>query len=446
MVAGVLRALDFDYVALNPGASYRGLHDSIVNYLGDEKPHMLMCLHEEHAVAIAHGYAKVTGRPMLAIVHSNVGLMHASMAIFNAWCDRVPMLILGANGPVDAAQRRPWIDWIHSTQDTAAIIRNYTKWDDQPGSVEAASESLLRANQYARTAPYGPTFVVLDVVIQEQELPKTVALPAVRRFDPPASAKPDPADVGRILEILRAAKAPVIFAGRVGRSLTSWNERIRLAEAFGARVITDMKVGAAFPSRHPLSASYPDTYLTPDAVAIATAADVLLNLDFIDFGGALKQIWGAENPPPTIISSSPDRALHTGWVMDHGSLPPVDVDLAVDPDILVSALARELPSPTSNPPQASPAPLRNVEHDNRTAAVQIGDVAMALADALTGIDASYIRLPIGLSGEGFDFAHPLDFLGSDGGGGLGSGCGMAVGGALGLRGHWTARGGHDRRW
>ena len=117
VVADTLRALEIPYVALNPGASYRGLHDSIVNFLGNETPQMLLCLHEESAVAIAHGYAKVTGRAMAAAVHSNVGLFHATMAMFNAWCDRAPVIVLGATGPVDAAKRRPWIDWIHTARD-----------------------------------------------------------------------------------------------------------------------------------------------------------------------------------------------------------------------------------------------------------------------------------------------------------------------------------------
>ena len=141
VVAETLSALDIPYIALNPGASYRGLHDSIVNFLGNEQPQMLLCLHEEAAVAIAHGYAKVTGKAMAAAVHSNVGLMHATMAIFNAWCDRMPILILGATGPVDAMKRRPWIDWIHTAADQGALMRNYTKWDDQPASAGAARES-----------------------------------------------------------------------------------------------------------------------------------------------------------------------------------------------------------------------------------------------------------------------------------------------------------------
>src|SRR3954454_20661839 len=142
VAADVIRSLDIPYIALNPGASFRGLHDSLVNHLGNRAPQMLLCLHEEHAVAIAHGYAKVSERPLAAALHSNVGLMHGTMAIFNAWCDRIPVLVIGATGPVDAAKRRPWIDWIHTAADQGALIRNYSKWDNQPVSPQAAVEAL----------------------------------------------------------------------------------------------------------------------------------------------------------------------------------------------------------------------------------------------------------------------------------------------------------------
>src|SRR5580658_2124291 len=153
VIAEALRSLDIPYIALTPGASYRGLHDSIVNYLGNTKPQMLLCLHEEAAVAIAQGYAKVTDKAMVTAVHSNVGLMHATMAMFNAWCDRKPVIVLGATGPVDAAKRRPWIDWIHTARDQGALVRDFTKWDDQPASVAAAAESVLRAYRMATTPP-----------------------------------------------------------------------------------------------------------------------------------------------------------------------------------------------------------------------------------------------------------------------------------------------------
>src|ERR1700740_2905430 len=204
-IAAMLRELDIPYVALNPGSSYRGLHDSIVNYLGNTRPRMLLCLHEESAVALAHGYAKVTERPLAVIVHANVGLMHATMAIFNAWCDRVPMLILGATGPWDAARRRPWIDWINTASDQGALIRDYTKWDNQPGSVPAAYEALLRAVQMANTPPRGPTYVNLDAALQEAKVGALPPLPEVSRFQAPAPVQPEAAAIAKAAQLLSNA-------------------------------------------------------------------------------------------------------------------------------------------------------------------------------------------------------------------------------------------------
>src|SRR6202795_4227353 len=186
VVAEVLRDLDIPYIALNPGASYRGLHDSLVNHIGNARPQMLLCLHEESAVAVAHGYAKVTGKAMAAAVHSDVGLFHATMAIFNAWCDRAPVLVLGATGPVDAAKRRPWIDWIHTARDQGAIVRNYTKWDDQPASPAAAREALIRATWIANTTPKGPVYINLDAEMQEAKLAEPLAPIDAARFMPQA--------------------------------------------------------------------------------------------------------------------------------------------------------------------------------------------------------------------------------------------------------------------
>src|SRR5881409_1400840 len=210
VVADTLRALEIPYIALNPGASYRGLHDSIVNFLGNEQPQMLLCLHEESAVAIAHGYAKVTGRAMAAAVHSNVGLMHATMAIFDAWCDRMPVVVLGATGPVDAAKRRPWIDWIHTAQDQGALVRNFTKWDDQPASVAAAAESLLRAYRMATTPPQGPVYICLDAALQESKIGALPPLPDAARFRPPRPAAADPTGLAEAAELLNAAERPLI--------------------------------------------------------------------------------------------------------------------------------------------------------------------------------------------------------------------------------------------
>ena len=185
IIADALRSLDIPYIALTPGASYRGLHDSIVNYLGNSSPQMLLCLHEEAAVAIAQGYAKVTGKAMAVAVHSNVGLLHAAMAIFNAWCDRMPMVVLGATGPVDAVKRRPWIDWIHTARDQGALVREYTKWDDQPASPGAAREAILRGTWIANTSPQGPVYSNFDAELQEMKVNEPLPAIDVNRFMPP---------------------------------------------------------------------------------------------------------------------------------------------------------------------------------------------------------------------------------------------------------------------
>jgi thiamine pyrophosphate-dependent acetolactate synthase large subunit-like protein len=280
-IAALLRELGFEYIALNPGSSYRGLHDSIVNYLGNENPQMLLCLHEEHSVAIAQGYAKITGKPMLAVVHSNVGLMHASMAIFNAWCDRAPVLILGANGPIDAQKRRPWIDWIHTTQDMGNLVRNFTKWDDTPGSPGAAVDSILRAYQIASTLPHGPAIVFLDADVQEQKLSAPLALPPVAKYAPPDEPAPTPADVKRVLAALKGARHLVILAGRGARTTEAWDARVALAETLNAGVVTQSLTGATFPKPRarpcamPTSSSISTASISPARSSRSPAANRL---------------------------------------------------------------------------------------------------------------------------------------------------------------------------
>src|ERR1044071_9199498 len=170
VIVDALKAFDIEYIAINPGATFRGLHDSLVNYGGNHAPEIILCTHEEIAVALAHGYAKAKGKPMAAAVHDIVGLQHASMAMFNAFCDRAPILVLGATGPMDATRRRPWIDWIHTALVQGTQVRDYVKLDDQPASVAALPESFLRAWRVARTEPMGPVYLCLDAGLQEQTL------------------------------------------------------------------------------------------------------------------------------------------------------------------------------------------------------------------------------------------------------------------------------------
>ena len=428
-VAAILRALEIPYLALNPGASYRGLHDSIVNYLGNTRPQMLLCLHEESAVAIAQGYAKASDRMMGAVVHSNVGLMHASMAIFNAWCDRIPMLILGATGPWDAAKRRPWIDWIHTASDQGALVRDYTKWDNQPASVPAAYEAILRAAQIANTAPRGPTYINLDAGLQEARIGALPPLPDARRYRAPDPVLPAPHLVEAAAKLLSGAKHPVILAGRVSRSEAGWKQRVALAEKLQARVFTDIKLGAAFPTDHPLHAAPPATFPSPDAAKLLRDADVVLSLDWIDLAGVLKHAWGTEPVGAKIIRVSPDAHVHRGWSMDYQGLPAADVYMMCEPDAVVPLL---LEAVKARPAAVvtKPAPLP----DSASDVVSIRTLADALNEATKGLDVCLTRLPLGWNGAYRHFRHPLDYIGSEGGGGVGAGPGITVGAALALKG------------
>src|SRR5215471_15332578 len=217
IVIELLRAVGVEHVAINPGATFRGLHDSLVNYAGAGGPELVLTTHEEIAVALAHGYAKAKGRPMAAVVHDIVGLQHASMAIFNAFCDRVPVLVLGATGPMDTTRRRPWIDWIHTALVQGNQVRDYVKLDDQPASVAAIPEALLRAWRLARTEPQGPVYLCLDAGLQEEPLASSVALPDVTRFRPAAPPHADPRAIDAAACRLVDARFPVILTENLGR-------------------------------------------------------------------------------------------------------------------------------------------------------------------------------------------------------------------------------------
>jgi thiamine pyrophosphate-dependent acetolactate synthase large subunit-like protein len=433
-IVGLLRKLDFPYVALVPGSSFRGLHDSIVNFEtaapgGD--PRMLLCLHEEHAVAIAHGYAKVAERPLLVALHSNVGLMHASMAIYNAFCDRAPIVVLGGTGPIDAALRRPWIDWIHTPQDLGEFVRGFTKWDDQPISVGATLESIVRANAIARTAPCGPTLVAVDLAVQERHGP-----PAAFALDPQRTGPPQPpvaaaSDIERAGALLAAAQRPVILSGRVSRDPQTWHERIALAERLGAWVVFDMRVPASFPSDHPLSTGTSSLLAPSDAAKAAVReADVILSLDYLDLAGVLK-LAGADGTA-TVISASLDRYAHNASSRDHQAVCNVDLDLAADPNRFVAQLLEALGPRPGHASYPEPLALAQTAIDDG-APIDAPAIGVLVAELQSAGPVCIIRGPIAGLGESVAFRDPLAFLGLDGGGGIGSGPGMAVGSALALR-------------
>ena len=437
-IADVMRALDFEYVALTPGASFRGLHDSLVNYLGNTRPRMLLALHEESAVAIAHGYAKITGKPLGVVLHSNVGLLHASMAIFNAWCERVPMLLYGGNGPMDAAARRPWIDWVHTCTDQAALVRHYIKWDNQPASLAATAEAMLRAAMIAQTAPCAPTYVIFDSTLQEEKLDQPLPIPDIARYKAPSPAYPAPDLVRQAATLLGQAQRPLLLAGRGSRSLAAWNNRIALAEALDARVLSSLRTAAAFPSDHPLHAGTPIKFVNDFVIDAMRSSDVILSLDWIDLAGLLKQAWKTEPVSAKIIQASIDVHVHNGFSMDHLGLPAVDVNLLADPDAATTALLAELRTrPTrARDTAAARAPSRTSTAAAQSSADGIGvrQLAAAINTIAAEQDTCLIRLNLGWPADMTRYNHPLDYLGGDGGGGVGAGPGLAVGAALALRG------------
>jgi len=436
-IAETLRELGIPWIALNPGASFRGLHDSLVNYLGNRDPQMLLCLHEESAVAIAHGWAKVTGKIMAAAVHSNVGLMHASMAVFDAWCDRIPLLLIGATGHFDAAKRRPWIEWIHTSQDQGALVRNFVKYDDQPASVAAARESILRAVQIATTPPMGPVYINLDVLLQEAPLAAPLPKLDMARYRPPPAAAPDPALAARAAAWLAEAKSPVIMAGRVGGgavgSEAAWRERVALAEKLGARVLTDIKAPAAFPTDHPLHAAPPNTFATPELIEVLKGADVVLSLDWIDLAGTLRTAFGGDAIPPKIVQCSVDQHVHHGWSKDHQGLPPIDAYFLNEPDAVVKALLAEL-GKKNLAPRALPKAKAEPSPPADAAIIDVAMVARKLKGAAGNRAVTILRTPLSWGGQMWHFRGPEDYIGFDGGAGIGSGPGMSVGAALALRG------------
>jgi thiamine pyrophosphate-dependent acetolactate synthase large subunit-like protein len=272
----VIKSLGFEYVAANPGSSFRGLHESIINYGGNTRPELLTCCHEESSVAMAHGYAKIDGSPMLVMAHGTVGLQHASMAIYNAWADRVPVYILLGN-ILDVAYRRSVVEWTHSVQDAVAMVRDYTKWDDAPVSLTHFAASAVRAYKTAMTPAMGPVVIVADAVLQEEPIPEAerhaLRVPKLTLAAPPAG---DPSAIAEAARLLVAADNPVIVAGRCARTPEGLRHLVALAETLQAPVNDrPFRFRMNFPTRHPLYGG-----------GNIAEADVVLGLEVPDFWNA----------------------------------------------------------------------------------------------------------------------------------------------------------------
>ena len=344
VIVDLLKAFEIEYVAINPGATFRGLHDSLVNYGGNHAPEIVLCTHEEIAVALAHGYARAKGKPMGAVVHNVVGLQHASMAIYNAWADRLPVIVMGGTGPMDTANRRPWIDWVHTALVQGNLVRDFVKWDDQPGSVEAVPESFVRAYRLATTEPMGPVYICYDGEVQEKKLDGEIAY-SLDRYPAPLPLQAPEEGFEKTIRWLLEAKRPVILADSVGRKEAGFNALGELAELLAAPVL-DQLWRFNFPVHNRLNLSGMHAKVIPQA-------DLVLALDVSDLEGAVTQRAqekGRRRPVELLSSSTKiinvglDDLLVRAWSTDFNKLRQADLMIMADTAVFLPELVRRLKS------------------------------------------------------------------------------------------------------
>jgi acetolactate synthase-1/2/3 large subunit len=332
----VIKSLGFEYIFANPGSSFRGLHESVLNYGGNRNPEFITCCHEESSVAMGHGYAKIEGKPVCVFAHGTVGLQHASMAIYNAYCDRVPVFIVLGN-TLDATMRRPPAEWYHSVQDAAAMVREYTKWDDTPMSLPHFAESAARAYKIAMTSPMAPVLLVADSELQENPVREDAKL-RVPKLTLTAPPQGDSGAVAEAARLLVQAENPVIIVDRAARTQAGMERVVELAELLQAPVI-DKAGRMNFPSRHPLNQSARGRKLIADA-------DLILGLEVADFWGAVNsftdQLHRTSHPTKKagakLISITAADLYGKSNYQDFQRFLEVDVAIAADAEATVPSL------------------------------------------------------------------------------------------------------------
>jgi len=451
VVVDLMKAFDIEYAAFNPGATFRGIHDSIVNYGGNHRPEVIFCNHEEISVALAHGYAKAKGKPMVAIVHNMVGLQHASMAIFNAWIDRVPVIVLGGTGPMNTKRRRPRIDWIHTALVQGNQVRDYVKWDDQPYTLADVADSFIRGYRIATTEPTAPVYINYDADLQEDRVADSMDIPDVHRYAPPAPMQANPEALRRAAQLLLDAQAPIIIADYLGRNPQSVTLLIELAELLAAPVI-DKGARFNFPTTHPLD-------VTDGARELLQKADVILALDVPDLYGSLttvsKQTRACEyvtSPAAKIISISMNDMLVRSWAGDVQALQPVDVPMSADTSVAIpelTRLCRELLGTNGQKKAAIEARQKELAEKHKSRRAKWMADAQAKA-SLQNISTAFLAYDLGevikredwvlVNGTSngwsrrlWDFTQPNQYLGASGGAGVGYGASAAIGAALALK-------------
>lgn len=370
-MVSVLKKLDFDYAAINPGSAFQGLHESILNFGDNKMPELLTCLHEESAVAMAHGYAKAAGKPMIVIVHGTVGLLHASMALFQAWADRVPVfMIVGQHRNPVSIINRP-----HSAQDMGALVRDFVKFDDEATTLERFAESAMRAYRIAMTPPMGPTLLVVDAALQEMPIADLSSL-RIPALTIPAPPQGDANAVKEAAALLVSAERPLILAHKVARTPRGWDLLVELAETLQAPVdVGTFGSWQDFPSWHPLYGSGGQGY----------APDVTLGLEVGDLAGVARH---ARTSGGKTISISAEYLFQGSNIHDFGRYADVDVAIAADAQATLPALIDEIRR------LITPDKKRLIEtRGTKIAAAHKEGHVKAIGEARYGWDSSPISVP-----------------------------------------------------
>jgi acetolactate synthase-1/2/3 large subunit len=443
----VFKSLDFDYVCANPGSSFRGLHESFINYGGNAQPELITCLHEESSIAMAHGYYKASGKPLAVMAHGTVGLQHAAMALYNAWCDRVPVYLIIGNHS-DAALRRA-AEWYHGVQDAALMVRDFTKWDDAPWSLQHFAESAVRAYKIAFTPPMAPVVLVLDGHLQEEPISKAAAL-TIPKLTLPVPPQGEAGAVAEVARLLIEAENPVLVADRLARTHRGMALLIELAELLQAAVI-DQGGRMNFPSRHPLNQSQ------RAAVAIGEA-DVIVGLELVDFWSTVNTLRDqlhrsqrrVARPNAKLVSITAGDLYIRANYQDFRRMQEVDIAIAADGEATLPSLieaVRRLVSPSRQRAfEARGAKLAQASRAAAEAARVAASYAFDASPVSTArlcaeiwaqiktedwaLVSSYYSDAGGWPRKLWDFAKPYQWLGDAGGGGIGYGAPASVGAAL----------------
>jgi thiamine pyrophosphate-dependent acetolactate synthase large subunit-like protein len=422
----IFKSLELEYMFSMCASSFMGIHESVLNYAGNKSPQSITCTHEEISVAMANGYAKIEGKPVLVCAHATVGAQHAAMALYDAWCDRVPIYLVLGN-TTDAADRQGEVFWLHSAQDPCALLRDMTKWDDNPASLSHFAESAVRAYKIAMTPPMGPVAIVVDEKMQEEHVPADARIPKLSIPTPPA------ADSGAIAEAARllvAAENPVILAGRAARTPAGLELMVALAETLQAGVV-DSRRRLNFPTRHPLSGGAPNE------------ADVVLALEAGDIANVAAQ---ARRRGAKVVSITATHLFQRSNYQDFQRYAEVDLSVAADAEASLPALIEEIRRLTTAARQEAfrqrgariaEANRRSYEQARTDATygwnaspISTARLSMELWAQLKNEDWSYVTGWVNWPLRLWDFSKHHQYIGRAGGEGVGYYAPASVGAAL----------------